>query len=95
MLPRSRRAALALGLAFLAGALLLPRGPAPREAQPRAPRDSRRASTESQPARAAHRERVNYLRDIRPLLAAHCYACHGPAAESAEEGRMSRDDAPA
>jgi hypothetical protein len=92
MLPRSRRAALFLGLAFLAGALLLPRGAAPRGVRPRTPREDRRASAEGLPSPAAPRARVNYLRDIRPLLAAHCYACHGPAAESAAEGSDLRLD---
>src|SRR5690348_15606867 len=27
---------------------------------------------------AAEAPPVNYSRDIKPLLAAHCYACHGP-----------------
>ncbi len=27
---------------------------------------------------------VNYLRDIRPILSDHCYACHGPDAENRE-----------
>jgi hypothetical protein len=34
------------------------------------------------PARAADVPPVNYSRDIKPILAVHCYACHGP-----DEGR--------
>jgi hypothetical protein len=33
-------------------------------------------------ARAADGPPINYSRDIKPILAAHCYACHGP-----DEGR--------
>ena len=29
---------------------------------------------------------VNYQRDIAPLLAAHCYSCHGPHAEELQAG---------
>ncbi len=32
--------------------------------------------------RAADGPAINYTRDIKPILAAHCYACHGP-----DEGR--------
>src|SRR5262249_56203477 len=92
MLPRSRRAALVLALVVLAGALLLPWGPAQRDERPPAPRADPAVSTGSTPGRAVHRERVNYLRDIQPLLAANCYACHGPAAETAEEGSDLRLD---
>jgi hypothetical protein len=31
--------------------------------------------------RAADAALVNYSRDIKPILAAHCYACHGPDAQ--------------
>ena len=31
-------------------------------------------------------EPVDYSRDVRPLLAKHCYACHGPDAEQREAG---------
>ena len=29
-------------------------------------------------ARPAHAESVDFLRDVRPVLARHCFKCHGP-----------------
>lgn len=36
--------------------------------------------------RAASQERVDFNRDIRPLLADHCYQCHGPDAAKRKAG---------
>src|SRR6185437_3936756 len=40
------------------------------------------AATWSHRTHAADALLVNYSRDIKPILATHCYACHGP-----DEGR--------
>ena len=38
--------------------------------------------------------RPDYLRDVRPVLAANCFACHGPDAASREGGlRLDQSDA--
>ena len=33
---------------------------------------------------AAADERLSYNKDVQPILARHCYACHGPDAEARE-----------
>jgi hypothetical protein len=37
---------------------------------------------------------VNYTRDIKPILAAHCYACHGPD-EGRRKAKLRLDERPA
>src|SRR5262245_12841661 len=39
----------------------------------------------------ADTERVNYSRDIRPILAQHCWSCHG-ADEKARESGLRLDE---
>lgn len=39
-------------------------------------------------ARGSEPKAVDYSRDIKPLLAAHCFACHGP---KEEEGGLRLD----
>ena len=36
----------------------------------------------NQPTSPVHFPRVNYQRDIQPLFASRCYACHGPAVDA-------------
>ncbi|MGC6488000.1 MAG: PSD1 and planctomycete cytochrome C domain-containing protein, partial [Planctomycetota bacterium] len=42
------------------------------------------------PAERAPRAAVDYLRDVRPILAQHCYRCHGPD-EAEREGDLRLD----
>ena len=47
------------------------------------------------PAIAAERPRLEYNRDVRPILAENCFACHGPdsAARKADLRLDRRDEA--
>src|ERR1700722_6193165 len=50
------------------------------------------ATTGVQPAEAADAERVEFNRDIRPLLADRCFPCHGPDAGHRKAGlRLDTD----
>ena len=44
------------------------------------------AATRVASAAPAAEDRVNFSRDIRPLLSDRCFHCHGPDAKHREEG---------
>src|SRR6516164_672759 len=69
--------AAALVLAVLAFTPFTPREPACRRG-----RCSAAATTEGRP--------VSYLREVRPILAQHCFQCHGPD-EAARKGKLRLD----
>jgi hypothetical protein len=70
-----------MGVCFLISWRLLPVQPA-KSLPPLPPRSDAVPAVTKQPIRTIHLPRVNYQRDIQPLFASRCYACHGPAAES-------------
>src|SRR5438132_10483595 len=50
------------------------------------------AAGDEKPARAANTDArtVSYLREVRPILAQHCFRCHGPD-EAARKGKLRLD----
>src|SRR5437879_1296679 len=45
------------------------------------------------PARAAEKPKLEYNRDVRPILAENCFACHGPDSASRKAGlRLDKRD---
>ncbi|MGE3776271.1 MAG: PSD1 and planctomycete cytochrome C domain-containing protein, partial [Pirellulaceae bacterium] len=55
--------------------------------------DERRTHSAAETPPAVQEEDIDFARDVRPWLAQHCFACHGPDAESREAGlRLDRAD---
>jgi hypothetical protein len=91
MQKRSHLAALLMGLGFLACWWPMSGERASREPAV-VSRDERHAIEGGTNNRRAHGERVHFQRDIQPILAAHCYGCHGPASESGDSADRLRLD---
>ena len=94
MHKRSKCAVLILaGLCFLAGWRLLPITHAKKEITPAPLRNTAPAVVEAPTRRPVHVARTSTAtRDILPIFASRCYACHGPASESGTEGTSLRLD---
>ena len=69
------KAGLGLGLALAAGLTALGSGRPPAASNPPAPRPA-----DDPPAAAT----VDFARDVRPILEANCYACHGPEKQKSD-----------
>ncbi len=54
------------------------------------PADARGDEKPARPAAAAEVRPVSYLREVRPILAQHCFQCHGPD-EAARKGKLRLD----
>jgi hypothetical protein len=92
MLPRKCAKLATLAPLLMALCLrLLPTFDLPDNA-PRQPEAQRNDSPAPALAAAAFLLPVNYQRDILPIFAANCFACHGPAAESADSDTTLRLD---
>ena len=50
----------------------------------------RRPATSRSESPTSRRHHVNYLREVRPILAQHCFQCHGPD-EAARKGKLRLD----
>jgi Protein of unknown function (DUF1553)/Protein of unknown function (DUF1549)/Planctomycete cytochrome C len=91
MQKRSHVAALIMGLCFLACWLPIAAERAGRQARTEQAPAERRPHESNPHERQAHVERVHFQRDVQPILAAHCYACHGPASEGEGANRLRLD----
>src|SRR5262245_1731872 len=82
---------LPLACALLCGALVVP---FPTRAAEPAPQPKPKAEPAAQPVKA-NTSGIEYNRDIRPILAENCFACHGPdsAARKADLRIDQRDGA--
>ncbi|MEO2088705.1 MAG: c-type cytochrome domain-containing protein, partial [Gemmataceae bacterium] len=62
-------------VALAAGVLTVDRTPAPVAAEPSSP-----------PVEKAKTGKLQYNRDVRPILAENCFACHGPDSAARKAG---------